>query len=251
MDDAIINPIKGKNDPDLPDRIIFSPTLQIAGMLLRLSKWKVTRFKRFDITLLAILKDRKGELALVGSGVGAPMACAILEKVIACGGRKVVMVSCCGSLGNGLKVGDFFIPVSGISEEGTSRHYINGNNIPPPDEKIVELLERENFAEGLHVKKGSIWTTDAPYRETRDKVRKFKEDGLMAVDMEFTALCSVAAFRKISFASLMVVSDELHEYKWNPGFSSKEFKSNLKTGCRIVLDAMESLIYEDSEKVSF
>jgi len=242
MDEAIINPVKGKNDPDLPERIIFSPTLQIAGILLRLNKWKVTRFKRFDITLLAILKDRKGELALVGPGVGAPMACAILEKVIACDGKKIVMVSCCGSLGNGLKVGDFFIPVSGISEEGTSRHYINGNNIPPPDMTIVEALEREFTERGFKIKKGKIWTTDAPYRETRDKVRKFKEDGVMAVDMEFTALCSVAAFRKISFASLMVVSDELHEHKWNPGFSGKEFKGSLKTGCRIVLDAVENII---------
>ena len=107
---------------------------------------------------------------------------------------------------------------------------------------IVEALEREFTEGGFKIKKGKIWTTDAPYRETRDKVRKFKEDGVMAVDMEFTALCSVAAFRKIFFASLMVVSDELYEHKWNPGFSGKEFKGNLKTGCRIVLDAVENII---------
>jgi len=242
MDDAIINPVRGKNDPELPERIIFVPTLQIAGVLLRVSKWKVTKFKRFDITLLAILKDTKGKIALVGPGIGAPMAGAIIEKVIACGGKKILMVSCCGSLSRELKTGDFFIPLSGVSEEGTSQHYLKGNGIPMPDKKILEVLENTFTAEGLNTKKGRIWTTDAPYRETEEKVKNFTKDGVIAVDMEFTALCSIADFRKVSFASLMVVSDELFDYKWNPGFSNKEFKKNLKSGCRVVLKTMENLI---------
>src|SRR3989338_9019964 len=108
MDDAIINPVRGKNDPELPERVIFAPTLQIAGILLKSSKWKITKFKRFDITLLAILKDKKGKIALVGPGIGAPIATAILEKIIACGGKKIVMVSCCGSLDKELNIGNFF-----------------------------------------------------------------------------------------------------------------------------------------------
>lgn len=242
MDDAIINPVKGKNDPELPERVIFTPTLQIAGILLRLSKWKVTRFRRFDITLLAILKDSKGKIALVGPGMGAPMASAILEKVIACGGKKILMVGCCGSLSRNLKIGDFFIPENGISGEGTSQHYLKDNEIPLPDKKTIDVLEKTFIEEGLNIKKGKIWTTDAPYRETEDKVKYLSKQDVMAVDMEFTALCSVAAFRKISFASLMIVSDELFSLKWKPGFGSKEFKRNLKTACRVVLKAMENLI---------
>ena len=52
---------------------------------------------------------------------------------------------------------------------------------------------------------------------------------------------SVASFRKVSIASLMIVSDELFDYKWNPGFSNKDFRKKLKTGCKIVLKAVENL----------
>ena len=242
MDDAIIKPLKGKNDPDLPDRVIFSPTLQIAGILLRMSKWKVTRFRRFDITLLAILKDSKGKIALVGPGMGAPMASAIIEKVIACGGKKILMVGCCGSINKNLKTGDIFIPENGISEEGTSQHYLKNNKIPLPDKETIEILEKTFVDEGLNIKKGKIWTTDAPYRETKEKVINLSNQGIMAVDMEFTALCSVTSFRKIAFASLMIVSDELFDQRWNPGFSSQEFKKSLKSGCRTILKVAENLI---------
>ena len=243
VDDTIISPVKNRNDPELPERVIFTPTLQIAGILLRLSKWKVTRFKRFDITLLAILKDSQGKIALVGPGMGAPMASAIIEKVIACGGKKILMVGCCGSLSRNLKIGDFFIPEKGISGEGTSQHYLKDNEIPLPDKKTIKVLEKTFIEEGLDIKKGKIWTTDAPYRETKDKVINLANQGTMAVDMEFTALCSVAAFRKIPFASLMIVSDELFDCRWNPGFSSQVFRKSLKAGCRTVLKVAENLIY--------
>src|SRR3990172_4946549 len=163
-------------------------------------------------------------MALVGPGMGAPMASAILEKVIVCGGKKIVMISCCGSLTEELRIGAFFLPLAGLSEEGTSQHYLKDNQIPSPDIKLIDALEKSAISEGLNVKKGRIWTTDAPYRETTDKVKKFRKDGIMAVDMEFTALCSVASFRKVSIASLMIVSDELFDYKWNPGFSNRDFR---------------------------
>ncbi|MEN8258972.1 MAG: hypothetical protein ABFS09_14020, partial [Thermodesulfobacteriota bacterium] len=71
---------------------------------------------------------------------------------------------------------------------------------------------------------GPIWTTDAPYRELPSKIKQLIEQGIMAVDMEFSALCTVAAFRNIEFAAIMLVSDELYHATWQAGFTGKRFK---------------------------
>ena len=49
---------------------------------------------------------------------------------------------------------------------------------------------------------------------------------MLGVDMEFSALCTVAAFRGISLGALFVVSDMLWTKNWKPGFGLTEFKKS-------------------------
>ncbi len=64
----------------------------------------------------------------------------------------------------------------------------------------------------LHV--GGIWTTDAIFRQTRDKVRKYSSEGVLAVDMESTALMAIAMYRGVELGIAHVVTDELYGEKW-------------------------------------
>ncbi len=60
-------------------------------------------------------------------------------------------------------------------------------------------------------------------------------DGVLAVDMETSALMAVAAFRKLRWAGLMVVSDELWGEAWRPGFRSPELKRGLETAASVIM----------------
>ena len=53
-----------------------------------------------------------------------------------------------------------------------------------------------------------------------------EHDGVGAVDMEFSALCTVASLRQVACAGLFVVSDELWGDTWKPGFSSHRFRKS-------------------------
>jgi len=88
---------------------------------------------------------------------------------------------------------------------------------------------------------GRVWTTDAPYRETVEKVRKYQAEGLLAVEMEMSALFTVARFRKVELGGLMVISDELYDLTWRSGFESKTFHAAIRAGCEIILTACASL----------
>ena len=82
-----------------------------------------------------------------------------------------------------------------------------------------------------------IWTTDAIYRETPEKVKKHQRNGVLGVEMEGSALFTAARFRNVDAGAVMVVSDELSELSWRPGFSA----SNFKQARRAVSEAMRTI----------
>ena len=84
--------------------------------------------------------------------------------------------------------------------------------------------------------KEKIWTTDAIYRETPEKVEFFRKKGAFTVEMECSALFAAAHFRNVEIAALLVVSDELKPTEWVPGFRTKEFKEARKKACKAIYE---------------
>ena len=85
-----------------------------------------------------------------------------------------------------------------IRDEGTSHHYL-----PPGDEvarrsRPRPVARRDAGARGCPVRVGPTWSTDAPYRETREDVLQLAGEGVLAVDMELAALLAVAAGSGVS-----------------------------------------------------
>ena len=90
-------------------------------------------------------------------------------------------------------------------------------------------------ARGIEIHRGLVWTTDALYRETASKVAYYQRKGILAVEMEMSALLTVAAYRGVSLAGLLTVSDELSSLKWKHGFGSRELKNATRQACLIMI----------------
>ena len=163
-----------------------------------------------------------GQFFLAGPAVGAPMASLCLEKLIALGASRIILYGWCGSLTPTLSIGDVFAPTGALSEEGTSAHYPGGNR--PWDDSFQRRMLEALASQGQAVIEGPVWTTDAPYRETKEKVRRYGGQGILAVDMEYTALRAVAAFRRVQLAAVFLVSDELYHDTWQQGIGRKSFR---------------------------
>ena len=164
----------------------------------------------------------------LSSPLGAPMAVMLLEQLIALGARKLLYLGFCGALDPVLSIGDLFVPLRAVREEGTSYHYLPAGVEPAAAPAITTLLQHEAARMDVDVKQGSMWTTDAPFRETPAKIAAYQASGVRVVDMEIAALLSVAAFRGCEVAALLVVSDECYHPVWRPGFGAPE----LRVGCR-------------------
>ena len=231
-DDIIIHPQKGRKEPVLPERAILvaNPTeAQIAEHLMR-ERGAMHRY----LYNSHLFVDRSRELSVVGPSLGAPAAGLIMEKLIALGARKITLFSCCGTINRNYGIGDVLVATSGIPGEGVSRYYGDRSCVTVCHEEAGRLRDflGENGA-GWH--DGVIWSTDAPYRESRSMLNRLRQvDGVDGVDMEFTALCSIATFRKVRFSALFVISDELWGEAWKPGFSSHSYRQR----CRSLLSSL-------------
>lgn len=175
-------------------------------------------------------------ISLAGPFLGAPQAVLGMEKLIALGAKRIWVIGYCGSLDPGLRIGDILIPVDAASEEGTSRHYPVGGKTIRTDEPLNLRIEKRLKEKSLPYRYGRVWTTDAPYRETVEKVRMHMAAGVMGVEMEISALLTVAAYREVRLSGLLLVSDELFDLKWRPGFSSPLLKDRSREAGELMLD---------------
>lgn len=165
------------------------------------------------------------ELAVLVGSLGAPAAVSSLEKIRLAGLKRIILLSYCGSLSSSLRIGQVFVPLAAISDEGTSSHYIKLKNktiVPPGSltEKLVDHLKKCS----LPFKSGTIVSTDTPYRETPRWLKKMQKNGAETVDMEVSAVFAFGHFYKIEVAALFLVSDELFSGHWKNGVANQNLK---------------------------
>lgn len=225
-DDGLIRPRKSKSDPCVgPDALMVLVRSDLEYMISCYPSGKTTRYDMRIFQLFRIMTDSNGPLFLSGPFLGAPHAVMGMEKLIALGAIRIWALGWCGSLQPRSKIGDLVIPDYAHSEEGTSRHYPIGESTPTASEEMIQLIEKTLKNNGQIYSRGDVWTTDAPYRETPEKVEFYQKRGVLAVEMEMSALMTLAHFRGVKFGALLVVSDELFNLKWHADFSNPKLKS--------------------------
>jgi uridine phosphorylase len=176
-------------------------------------------------------------LTVTAPAMGAPYAAMVLEKLIALGAKRVLMLGWCGSLSPLVRLGDLIVPDPAIPGDGTSPHYCleTGDISPHPD--LYELLAASLRNQEIPWHTGPVWSTDAFYRETRSLVKSCQEQGVLGIDLELAALLAVGRFRQIAVGALLIVSDELFTLQWQPARGSQPFRAGRRAALRLVLDA--------------
>jgi uridine phosphorylase len=241
-DKGIICPVKGNWEPNVgPDALMVMIPSELK-YIVRVAKAERVPFNDKDLYHLYQAKDGIGPpLSISGPFLGAPHAVIALEKLIVLGARRVWVLGWCGSLQCELPVGHLLIPTGAVSEEGTSRHYPLGERSCESDPALNHMLAAALKDRGVSFSKGEVWTTDALYRETPEKVRTYQARGILAVEMEFSALMTVALYRSVALAGLLVVSDELFDLTWRPGFSNPLLKRGSREAGAVLLKLAVSL----------
>jgi len=189
--------------------------------------------------LYSVRAHRDRVLVLANFGLGAPAVAAQAEELIAMGATRLVSVALCGGLQHELLPGDIVVASSAIRDEGTSHHYLPPARDVDADPALVAALVEALRAQGVTPRTGSVWSTDAPYRETREEVVAHQRDGVLGVDMELAALLAVARRRGVQAAGVLVAGDNLAGGTWLPPARLDEMRNSLQCAYRAAIEVAD------------
>jgi uridine phosphorylase len=234
---TLITPTRTEEEPRIgTDAIMISIASELRTMAAFSNAEKAALKIMCPFEFFLIQRDGKLPLALAGPLLGAPQGTIVLEKLIALGARRLWVLGWCGSLQPDLLIGNLIIPTTALCEEGTSTHYPVDEKVRQADSALNEQLGKALQKANLSFITGPVWTTDAVYRETETKVVEYRSKGVLAVEMEMSALITVAAYRSVALAGVLVVSDELSSLEWHPGFRGDTVKNRSREACKVLLD---------------
>jgi uridine phosphorylase len=219
-----------------PDGIIFLYQRPYArGLLDREPHKRSLPFPQW-LHLLDRTNGRVGVLAYFG--IGGPAVATAMEALAALGTRRFINLGAAGGLQPGDRVGDLVICDGAVRDEGLSHHYLPPSRYARPSAGLTERLADRLRNGGYAFKRGATWTIDAPYRETAEELRHYREEGVLTVEMEAAAVFAVAQHRNVEAAAAFVLSDTLTDTDWTPDFGSPEILRGLDVLVSTAIDVI-------------
>jgi len=158
----------------------------------------------------------RGAIGVARAGVGAPFSALVLEQLIAMGGRMFIACGGAGVLDAGIEAGRVVLATAALRDEGTSYHYLRPARSVRPHRRALAALRTACRRRGIRPVEGMVWTTDAAFRETPRQVRRRREEGCVAVEMEAAALFAVARFRRVALGEVLYAADDVSGREWKP-----------------------------------
>lgn len=237
---------KGIKFRDGQDKNIILPKVAVGVFSRHLFNDVVEKFSCKEVGYIAtanveknvyILRYKGNEITFFMAGVSGPWISADIEELSAQGVKKFIIFGNCGVLDSTIEDCSIIIPTVAFRDEGTSYHYLPASDTvdlnPKYIDDFIEVLTCYNF----DYIKGYTWTTDAFYRETKEKINYFKENGVVCVEMEGAVIASVCKRKELDYFTFYYAGDNLDSTEWDE--RSLSGKSNFEKKKQVMLLALD------------
>ncbi len=164
---------------------------------------------------LVLYKYTDRDVFLMHGTVGCPACAGFLDELTGIGIRRVMFCGGGGVLDAHIGVGDLLVVEGAIRDEGFSYHYVKPSRVIYTDREVQERICAYLDAQRLPYLRGLTWTTDAFYRETREKIALRRKEGAKIVEMEQSGCIAVAQFRGIKYGAIIYGGDDVSGEAWD------------------------------------
>jgi len=155
----------------------------------------------------------KGErVSVQGTGMGIPsISIYVHELFTEYEVQRAIRIGTCGAIQDETKVGDLILAMSASTDSAVNRRATNGLDYAPhADFHLIsaafEAAQRLSTSVGLHV--GGVASMDQFY-DTTDSLEKLRAFNVLALEMEASALYTLAARFKREALAVLTVSDHV------------------------------------------
>jgi uridine phosphorylase len=177
---------------------------------------------------------------LTGFGGGSPIIMELAEELAVMGAKRMLLMTWGGTLQADLDPGDIVVCNRAIRDDGASQHYLPAEKYIQADSLLAEEMVDSIKVRGVQCSLGTTWSTDAPYRETCEEVRKYQAEGVKTVEMESSGLFTVGQVRGIRVASIVVVMDSLASFRWQAPESLEKIQHSLEVVYSAAIDVLSA-----------
>ncbi|MFB6202172.1 MAG: nucleoside phosphorylase [Halorhabdus sp.] len=197
-----------------------------------------------EYTVLNATYNGRG-LTIVSTGIGSPSAAIAVEELANVGVETVIRVGTTGGLQEGIEIGDMVIATAAAKNEGTSDRYESPEYPAVADYDVLSTLVETASERDADVHVGPIATDDAFYNETEEIIADWEAAGLLSVEMEASALFTLARRRGIRAGAICTVDGNLVEGTQKGATDERELpdkaKNNVGRAIEVALDAATRL----------
>lgn len=150
-------------------------------------------------------------VSVQGSGMGVPSISIYTNELISSYGVKnLIRIGTCGSMQKDIKVRDIVLAMTSCTDSNINKLRFNGMDYAPTASfKLLMKAYEAAKEKGITPWVGSILTSDTFYHDEPDTWKHWAEFGVMAVEMETTALYTLAAKFGVNALTVLTVSDSL------------------------------------------
>src|SRR4051794_1071705 len=147
-------------------------------------------------------------VSVQGTGMGCPGATIVFEELVQLGCKKLIRVGTCGGLQAHHQLGDLIVALSAVPAGATAMHLVaNEPHCPTASWSLIHgaVHAAKEIGQAMHV--GPIVSSDLFYNPDEGQYERWSRRGVLAVEMEASALFTVGALRGVEAGCLLTVSD--------------------------------------------
>lgn len=149
-------------------------------------------------------------ISVQGTGMGIPsISIYVTELIQSYGVKTLIRVGTCGGLSTDANIRDVILAMASSTDSSMNRNYFGNIDFAPTAN--FDLLYRAyqiGQEKGLNLKCGNVFTSDIFYA-TKRNINDLIEHNILAVEMETTALYTIAQKFDCRALSVLTVSDHL------------------------------------------
>jgi DeoD family purine-nucleoside phosphorylase len=183
----------------------------------------------------------KGEpVSVQATGMGCPSASIVAEELIQLGARNLLRVGTCGAYNRELRLGDLVVATSATPNDGTVSSLTRGLPYAPAAHfDIVHAAFHAGEDAGRRTFVGPIVSSDLFYDPTEGPAELWGNLGVLAVEMEASAIFTIAAMHGVRAGCLLTVSDTIGAELVR--ISDEELRGAVDNMMALALDTLNAL----------
>jgi purine-nucleoside phosphorylase len=175
--------------------------------------------ERFDPGSVRQVNEHRGLLGFTGtlegvpvsvqtSGMGTPSLSIVVEELLNLGAQRLLRVGTCGGIGAGMRTGDLVIATAACPVDGATATYLHGEPYAPAASfELTRALVDAAATAGVPARTGIVASVDVFYNTDADYAERWRQRGVLAFEMEASALFYLAARAGVQAACALTVSD--------------------------------------------